>query len=363
MMRESVIPAGRATVSLEDGVWTIDPLQDARWPEFVGRHPDASVFHTRGWLRALHDTYGYEPVAFTTSGPSEPLTHALLFCEVRSWLTGSRLVSLPFSDHCEPLVERSEQFTTLSVFVQQLMSKERWRCVEMRSANSLLEFGDGFSQAMTYCLHRLDLQPCLDVLYKGFHKDCIQRKIRRAEREALNYETGRSESSFRQLYGLLRLMRSRHHLPLQPIEWFRNLIGCMGEDVCIRIASKAGQPVAGILTIRHGRRVVYKYGGSDPRFNNLGATPMLFWRAIQEAKQAGAEEFDFGRSDLDNPGLITFKRRWSAECSTLSTWRAPSVASSPRRERLKMRCAKEVFARLPDSVLTFAGRMLYRHIG
>jgi len=158
-------------------------------------------------------------------------------------------------------------------------------------------------------------------------------------------------------------MRLRHHLPLQPIEWFRNLVGCMGEDVCIRIASKAGQPVAGILTIRHGKRVVYKYGGSDTRFNNLGATPMLFWRAIQEAKQAGAEEFDFGRSDLDNPGLITFKGRWSAECFTLSTWRVPPMVSSPRRERLKMRCAKEVFARLPDSVLTLAGRMLYRHIG
>jgi len=186
------MPAGGAMVSLEDGVWAIDPLQDSRWPEFVGRHPDASVFHTRGWLRALQETYGYEPVAFTTSAPVEQVTNAVVFCEVRSWLTGSRLVSLPFSDHCEPLVERTEQFTTLSAYVKKLRRKAGWKCVEMRSANSHLEFGDGFSRATTYCLHRLDLQPCLDVLYKGFHKDCIQRKIRRAEREALNYETGRS---------------------------------------------------------------------------------------------------------------------------------------------------------------------------
>jgi CelD/BcsL family acetyltransferase involved in cellulose biosynthesis len=90
---------------------------------------------------------------------------------------------------------------------------------------------------------------------------------------------------------------------------------------------------------------------------------MLFWRAIQDAKDAGMEELDLGRSDLDNPGLITFKERWSAVSSTLTTWRAPMVASSPGVASLKARYVKEVFARLPDSVLTMAGRVLYRHIG
>ena len=137
----------------------------------------------------------------------------------------------------------------------------------------------------------------------------------------------------------------------------------MGKDVCIRIASKGCQPIAGIMTLGHGKKMVYKYGGSDAKLNNLGATPMLFWRAIKDAKDAGMEEFDLGRSDLDNPGLITFKERWSAECSTLTTWRAPAVIASPSFEHLKARLAKEVFARLPDSALTLAGRILYRHIG
>ena len=41
--------------------YQIDPTQDARWAEFVGKHPSASVFHTVGWLKALRSTYGYEP--------------------------------------------------------------------------------------------------------------------------------------------------------------------------------------------------------------------------------------------------------------------------------------------------------------
>lgn len=349
--------------SPQNGVYAIDPLHDVRWPEFVGRHPNASVFHTQGWLRALQTTYGYEPVVFTTSAPAEGLTNALLFCIVRSWLTGSRLVSLPFADHCEPLVDNAEQFRRLSSFAELLRSEERWKYVEIRSANSLLDFDGRFGRATTYYLHRLDLRPGLDALYKGFHRDCIQRKICRAEREALTYEAGRSPSLLQQLYGLLQLTRLRHHVPPQPFEWFRNLVACIGDDACIRVASKAGQPVAGILTMSHGKKMVYKYGGSDTHFNNLGGTPMLLWQAIKEAKEAGAEELDLGRSDIDNPGLIAFKGRWSAECSTLTTWRAPMVASSPRLESLKVRCAKEVFARMPDSVLTMAGRILYRHIG
>jgi hypothetical protein len=349
--------------SPQNGMHTIDPLHDTRWPEFVYQHPNASVFHTRGWLSALQRTYGYEPVVFTTSAPAESLTNALLLCVVRSWLTGNRLVSLPFSDHCEPLVEDADQCRALCSFVESLRMQERWKYVEMRSTSSLLEFDGSFCRATTYCLHRLDLRPSLDVLYKGFHKDCIQRKISRAGRESLTYEAGRSPFLLQQLYELLQLTRSRHHLPPQPFEWFRNLVACIGDDVCIRIASKAGRPLAGILTISHGKKMVYKYGGSDAKFNNLGGTPMLFWRAIKEAKEAGAEELDFGRSDIDNPGLIAFKGRWSAACSTLTTWRAPMVASSTRIERLKVRCAKEIFARLPDSLLTMAGRVLYRHIG
>ena len=99
-------------------VHILDPLSDQRWPEFVRHHPNASAFHTAGWLRALRVTYGYEPVAFTTSAPSEELRNALLFCVVRSWLTGSRLVSLPFSDHCEPLIESHEELNLLRLFVK-----------------------------------------------------------------------------------------------------------------------------------------------------------------------------------------------------------------------------------------------------
>ncbi|MGC4097242.1 MAG: GNAT family N-acetyltransferase [Nitrospira sp.] len=349
--------------SSRDTVYAIDPLLDPRWEVFVDRHPHASVFHTREWLRALESTYGYEPVALTMSPPSEALTNAVLCCLVRSWLTGNRLVSLPFSDHCEPLVDHPEAFDRLTTFMDEIRSYRGWKYIEMRSASSSLEFGTRFTKSKSYCLHRLDLRPSLEALYRNFHKDCIQRKIHRAGREGLSYESGYSKPLLSRFYRLLLLTRARHQLPPQPIEWFENLVDCMGEKVCIRIASKAGEPVAGVLTLRHGGQLIYKYGASDANRSNLGGTAMLFWSMIQEAKQSGIESLDLGRSDLNNTGLIAFKERWGATSSTVITWRSPVQDLSPRREELKLQCARELVARMPERLSVLAGRLLYRHIG
>jgi len=345
-------------------VYSFDPLEDARWTEFVARHPKASIFHTSGWLRALQRTYCFEPIAFTTSRPTDDLLNALVFSAVRSWLTGSRLVSLPFSDHCEPLVDRPDEMQTLCSAVLRRQAQDRWRYVEMRPASAGISLGTGFGRGQNFLLHCLDLRPDLDALLHSFHKDSIQRKIRRAERERLTYEQGRSEPLLNKLCYLLDLTRRRHQVPLQPRAWFDNLIEHLGGNVCIRIVSKDGQPAAGILTLTHGKSVVYKYGGSDARLNSLGGMPFLFWKAIQEAKHLGAHVLDLGRSDCDAAGLIAFKEHLAATRSTLTYWRSPAVTRPTTPKNVwTMSVMKRVFTWLPGGVRRATGRFLYPHIG
>src|SRR5262245_8974230 len=99
-------------------VSSFDPLSDPRWNDLLAWHPTASAFHTPAWLWALRRSYGYQPVAYTTSAPGVPLGDGMVFCRVESWLTGRRLVSLPFSDHCTPLVERPAPLAQLGVFLR-----------------------------------------------------------------------------------------------------------------------------------------------------------------------------------------------------------------------------------------------------
>ena len=341
-------------------VYTINPLQDPRWPEFVSHHPSASVFHTADWLEALRRTYGYEPVAFTISAPGGELRNSVVFCQIRSRITGRRLVSLPFSDHCQPLVETPAELEATLEFLQG--SAEKWKYIEMRplADEALRSLGTRFNPSASFGIYKIDLRPDQQVIFNNFHEDCVQRKICKAEREQLTCEAGRSGTLLRKFYSLLLLTRRRHQLPPQPLAWFRNLIECLGEKLTIHVAFHNEAPVASIMTLLHKQTLVYKYGCSDAKFHNLGGMPFLFWKAIQQGKQAGTTEFDLGRCAEDEPGVALFKERLGASRTELNYYRYP--ISSPR-SRLRMPWAQQIFAHMPDAVLTGAGRLLYKHLG
>jgi lipid II:glycine glycyltransferase (peptidoglycan interpeptide bridge formation enzyme) len=341
-------------------VRAFDPLSDPRWDGFVRAHSHGSVFHTSGWLRALRQTYGYEPVVFTTSSSSGELRDAILCCAVRSWLTGRRLVSVPFADYCDPLVERSDALSALCAFLRDRCDRDRWSYIEMRPGSLPKPLDGGFQPVDAYDWHNVDLRQESQTLWHRLHSSCVRRKIRRAEREALRYEEGRSPVLVSVLYELVRAARRRHGVPPTPRGWFRNLVAALGEDATIRIALKDDRPVAGIMTLRSGPNVIYKYGGSLSRFHHLGGMAALLWRAIQDAQQSGAEKFDLGRSDRDQVDLATFKDRWGSERTSLTYYRYPARCHVARRH---LDVTRPLFARMPAGLLGFAGRFLYRHVG
>lgn len=346
-------------------IYQIDPAQDARWAEFVEGHPRAHVFATPQWLEALRRTYGCEPFVLTTSPPGADLANGLPVCRVKSWLTGRRLISLPFTDHCEPLVNTPAELSEMLSYLAQEVRTGKWKYAEVRpvlSAPGAGEAAAGFQAAQEYFAHQLSLTPGSEEIFGRFHKSCVQRKIRRAEREGLVYEAGNTEALLARFYHLLTMTRRRHGLPPQPREWFQNLIACLGDKVTVHVALKEGRPVASILTLIFKKTIVYKYGGSDARYHNLGGMPFLFWRAIQGARKAGMEEFDLGRSDADQDGLVAFKEHLGATRAQLTYYRCGDAGPGWAASGWKLRAAKRVFARLPGPLLNVAGRLLYKHI-
>lgn len=343
-------------------VYETDPLNDPRWPVLVATHPQASVFHTRAWLFALQVTYGYQPLVLTTCPPDAQLTDGIVFCEVRSWLKGRRLVSLPFSDHCEPLFNDPAALSAALRRAQRAVEEGRYMGMEIRPHSGPGDEVRNFQPKRAAVLHRLDLSASNDEIFRRFHKDCIQRKIRRAEHENVMYEESNSEDRLNEFYRLMTMTRRRHGLPPQPLQWFRALIAAFGPSLKIRMARKNGAAIASIITLSHGRTMVYKYGCSDASANRYGGMPLLFWRAIQEAKANGQNELDMGRTGLSDPGLSVFKERWGCVPAPLTYW------SYPRQDpRIYPAWQKELTHRVvsacPDFLLQFAGRVLYRHMG
>jgi CelD/BcsL family acetyltransferase involved in cellulose biosynthesis len=70
--------------------------------------------------------------------------------------------------------------------------------------------------------------------------------------------------------------------------------------------------------------LTYKYSASDDEGQKLKPNHLLTWTAIRWGCENGFKIFDFGRTDVKDEGLRTFKNRWGAKelpliYSTLST--------------------------------------------
>jgi hypothetical protein len=358
--------AHRNIQAMATEIYQIDPLTDPRWEKLVQQHPKASIFHTVNWLKCLQSTYGYEPVAYTTAPPNEELTNGVVFCRVQSWLTGHRLVSLPFSDHCEPLCDQSDRLVYFIQYLKSIRNLQHLRYLEVRPVHEQFQGPKeqgGFKPAAKFFIHIVNLRRNLDEIFCGFHKDCVQRRIRRADRAGLMEKTGRSEELLEAFYGLFVATRRRHHVPPIPYAWFRNLASYLGNGIQIRIAFKDKRPICAILTLRFRDTLYYKYGCSDVAYKRFGATPWLLWRALSEAKSNGANKFDLGRTEADNAGLLAFKGHWASESAPLLYWKFPEQSFIDSVGGWKLNMAKRVFSFMPNALLKFTGRVVYRHIG
>jgi hypothetical protein len=346
-------------------LYRIDPLVDIRWDEFIKRHPDSTVFHTPGWLHALQLTYGYQPLVYTTSTPSQELSDGIVFCEVNSWLTGKRAISVPFADHCQPLVDYPEKIDILLNGLSECRERQGWKYIEVRPLESTswaLKGTRGFLKSEEYCFHKLDLKQPLPLIYRQCHQSSFQAKVRKAKRVGLCYEVGTSEALLSQFYDLFVMTRRRHFAPPQPIEWFQNLLKCLGDKINIRVASQNGRPIASIITTSWNNTMIYKYGCSNPQYMNLGGTPLLLWKAIEEAKSLGLEHLDLGRSECSNIGLITFKGHMGAISTIISYYKYPFINRTCQHDRYRRRMIQVIIERAPDNVFILAGRLLYKHI-
>jgi Acetyltransferase (GNAT) domain len=347
-------------------LYECDPIQDPRWAKSVLDSQHASVFHSVAWLRALKQTYGYEPVVFTTCSPGEPLSNGLAFCRISSWLTGRRLVSLPFSDYCDALCSSPEELSCLLESLRDIPTHKHCRYLQIRPLDS--RFGEtarnaGWHSTEAFHHHSIDLSPSLDEIFKGFAKDSVQRRVRHAERAGLKQRVGRAQSDLAEFYALFLKTRRRHRVPPTPFRWFQNLARELGNALEIRLAYKDEFPAAAILTLQFRNVVYYKYGCSDDQLKHYGATPWLLWKAIDAAKISGATRFDLGRTETNNSTLLAFKNHWSPSPRHLVYWQYPGLQSDGPSRRWLGQIARNVLAVLPGKSQQKIGEFLYPHIG
>jgi CelD/BcsL family acetyltransferase involved in cellulose biosynthesis len=280
---------------------------DGAWSDEAAKHPQSTVFHSAAWAEVLRRTYGHR-LSYARFAENGATTALIPLAEVRSWVTGCRGVSLPFTDACEPLVfeERAGRFETLCAFGR----SRGWSQLELRGEKLLPRDA---RPATEFVAHELDLAAGADRVLRGC-APAVRRALRKAESSHLAVEIGTSIEVTRAYYKLHQKTRRRQGAPPQPWPFFRNLQACLLETgLGFVVLAKCGdRPVAGAVFLHAGRKAVYKFGAADLAFQELRPSNLVMSTAIRHLAERGFASLHFGRTSLSNEGLRRFKKGWGA---------------------------------------------------
>ena len=350
---------GLASQAVESTI--VDPLRDSSWDDLVARFDDATPFHTAAWARVLSKTYGHKPVylRFFTGDKTVGL---LPLMEVRSPITGSRGVSLPFSDFCHPLISDSSITEALNRKLIELMSERRWKHVELRGGDATL-FPDA-NQGASFYTHQLSLASRTSELWEGL-ADPVRRAIRKAVRSGVSVQTATTRSAMTEFYELHSQTRRRHGLPPQPLRFFLNIYDeIIGPGHGFILFARTGvRPIAAGIFFGFNGVAIYKFGASDDAFQNLRPNNLVMWEAIRILARRGCRTLHFGRTELTNDGLRRFKLGWGAMEGLIQYFRLGGAAPvSPGRGENGACFYHSLFRRLPLPINKIAGTFIYPHL-
>jgi hypothetical protein len=340
----------------------IDPHTDPRWLDFITQHPQGTIFHHPLWFQILETSYRYTPRCRAIL-EQDKVIGIIPFLEVKSILTGNRGVCMPFSDACAPIVDGEHAGDLVAECSKQLMAEFGWKYAELRG---LIDHASALPAAH-FKYHVIPLQPDPEKLFRTFRRTSVQQTIGKAIRSGVTIERRNDPAAMEELIRLATLNRKKHGLPPQPAKFFWNVYHTLiapGQGFLL-LAHCDGKVVAAGAFLLFKKSIYYKYTGSDEQYLKVRPYHPMAWEAIKWGCENGYENFDFGRSDPDNGGLLEYKRGWGTVESDVQYVRFSLTPVTPGTEKTTglQKKLEPLMKKMPAPLLELAGRLLYRHLG
>jgi len=336
-----------------------DPLEHPDWDARVLSNTDYSFFHSAAWARTLVESYGFRPSYLVAPG-KDSFALMMPLLEVDSWLTGRRGVSLPFTDQCLTLAANDELRAEAVRFALRHGGERNWRYVEWRDAGCL---EDQMPASELFYVHEVDLRRTEEEVFLSL-SDNNRRNIKKARREGVTVRIGTAPDDIETFYRLNLITRKRHGLPPQPLVFFRKVVEhVLSRDQGIVItALHQGRAVASSVFFHLGRKAIYKYGASDMAHQHIRPNNLVIWEALAWYSARGFHSLSLGRTEMQNPGLLQFKRTWGGT-ERIAKYHLYDLRA---RDYVRLRAPasarfERLFSRMPTAVLRIVGRFFYRH--
>jgi hypothetical protein len=339
-------------------VCVVNPLHEPGWDLLLQSSDQTTFFHTSAWARVLSESYGYSPLYFIAIDGGL-LTGLVAVMDVKSFLTGNRGVSLPFSDECQPIAKDQETFEKLFNELIAFGRRTGWKYIEIRGGDDFLP---NAPSSADYCVHTLELGSDEGIVSQRF-KSNIRRNINKAEKEGVTVAINRSREAVAAFYRLHCGTRRYHGLPPQPWPSFEKIyeyIILAGKGF-VALAEYQKRCIAGAVYTIFRDQAIYKYGASDRNYLSLRGNNLVMWAAIRWCCRNGIRSLNLGRTASGNQGLLQFKRAWGTTEERLEYRKFVFREDMFVERESNSRSYYSIFRVMPIPLLRLVGNLLYRH--
>ncbi len=290
-------------------VCRLNDLGCARWDAFVEGCPEATFFHRSGWKTVLERAFGHRTHYLYVEENGE-IQGLLPLAQVKSWLFGHTLASLPFCVYGGIIANSTAAKTALREAACELASQLKVDALEMRNSQAS---GQDWPTKQLYATFRKEIDADPEVNLKA-----IPRKQRAVVRKGIKAGlVSETDPNWQRLYRIYAESVRNLGTPVFSANYFKILREVFAEDCGVLMITHQGQDIAGVMSFYFKDQVLPYYGGSITQARALKGNDFMYWELMRRSGEQGIRIFDYGRSK-EGTGPYSFKKNWGFTPEPLS---------------------------------------------
>jgi serine/alanine adding enzyme len=334
-------------------------ISSEEWRTFVSSHPEGTYYHLPEWQTVLKESLGHRPYYVFAQNEDKKMCGVLPLFHIKSALSGSRLVSLPFAGACGPIANSPDTVEALVNRAKSLCDELKCAYLEIRMMKPLplgLDVNEYFLN------HVIELSEPQMMWKKIDHR--ARGAVTKARKRGLVVKTDDSPRGLEVFYDLNLRTKTRLGVPAHPLKFFKAIRKHMNGHFRLYLAEVEGKVVSGGIAICFNGVVSACYKASDRNYLRYNPNDAVTWQEIEDGCNEGYRWFDFGKTGSDNAGLALFKRHFGAEEKKLYYYYYPKMPNlvSSNRTGSKYRLFTGLWKRLPLPLLRVLGPLAFRQL-
>ena len=339
------------------------------WNEFIKGPNKAGVWYTLEWRDILKEEYGYKPFYLLAEDDGNVCGVLPLF-QIKSIITGNRLVSLPFSYVCGPIATSDAALTLLIAEAERLVVELNCNYLELKMQKAIPEAviqNTGLLANEYYFTSVLTLAKDPKENWKRLDTRRTRWAVNKAIRSGVKIRTEITEDDINVFHDLKVRTRKKHGSPAPSLGFFKRIMREFAPKGLVKLwlAEYDERVISGLMFYSLKDMVMPAYIASDDRYNSYMPNNLLYWKAIEWGCTNGYRYFDFGRTEPGNESLLKFKSKWGTENHKIPYYYYPMKPDliSMSRSSLKLNLITEFWKRMPVPLLKIFGPYLLKHVG